>query len=384
MSNKKKILFLTGTRADFGKLKSLISIASNSEEFDVHIFATGMHMLHKYGRTVDEIEKCGFKNIYKFINYTSESTMDETLARTIQGFSSYIRELKPDLVVVHGDRAEALAGAISGALNNILVAHVEGGEVSGTIDELIRHAVSKMSHIHFVSNDHARKRLIQMGEREENIFVIGSPDVDIILSQKLPDIEHTKQRYEIPFDEYAIVLFHPVTTEVSHMALYAKQFVDALLQTNDNLVVVYPNNDLGSSMILQQYERLKGRENIKMFPSVRFEYFLTLLKHATYMVGNSSSAIHEAPYYGVPAINIGTRQQNRFMHGGVVNVGYETHEIVSAIETARNTSYEKEYLFGAGNSDELFLKTLLQESFWKINTQKQFKDLKEQQPLEAS
>ena len=153
----KKIVFLTGTRADFGKLKSLMSISQNSKNFEVHLFVTGMHMNTLYGFTVDEIEKAGFKNIYKYINHDSIEYMDRTLSKTIDGFSEYISQINPDLIVVHGDRVEALAGAIVGSLNNILVAHIEGGEVSGTIDELIRHSVTKMSHIHLVANSEAKK-----------------------------------------------------------------------------------------------------------------------------------------------------------------------------------------------------------------------------------
>ena len=158
MENK-KILFLSGTRADFGKLKSLISISQKSSLFDVSIFVTGMHLQKEYGFTVNEIEKSGFENIYTFENHTTESSMDLTLSKTIEGLSAYVKEIKPDLIVVHGDRVEALAGAIVGSLNNILVGHIEGGEVSGTIDELIRHSVSKMSHIHFVSNQQAKNKL---------------------------------------------------------------------------------------------------------------------------------------------------------------------------------------------------------------------------------
>ncbi|MPY01274.1 MULTISPECIES: UDP-N-acetylglucosamine 2-epimerase, partial [unclassified Salinivibrio] len=164
----KKILFLTGTRADFGKLKSLIGKVESHPHFEAYVFITGMHMMAKYGMTAREVEKAGFKNLYTYINQNSYDSMDITLAKTIQGLSDYVAETSPDMIVVHGDRVEAMAGAIVGALNNILVAHVEGGEVSGTIDELIRHSVSKMSHIHFVSNQMAKSRLIQLGETESS------------------------------------------------------------------------------------------------------------------------------------------------------------------------------------------------------------------------
>jgi UDP-N-acetylglucosamine 2-epimerase (hydrolysing) len=371
----KKILFLTGTRADFGKLKSLIEICVDKKEYEVHIFATGMHLQKKYGYTVEEIEKCGYRNIYKYINFTTESSMDQTLANTVTGFSNYVRELEPDLIVIHGDRVEALAGAIVGSLNNILVAHIEGGEVSGTIDELIRHSVSKLSHIHFVSNKIAQKRLIQMGEFKENIYVIGSPDIDVMLSDKLPTINTVKDRYDINFDKYAIVMFHPVTTEYQLMPSYAKQFVDALLANPINYVVIFPNNDLGSNSILNEYERLKNRTNIKIFPSLRFEYFLVLLKHSQFIIGNSSAGIREAPYYGLPAINIGTRQNNRSLNNDIINSDYETSNIIKSIELALKSSFQKVDLFGNGKSDQHFIETLSKKDFWQSNMQKYFKDL---------
>jgi UDP-N-acetylglucosamine 2-epimerase (hydrolysing) len=371
----KKIVFLTGTRADFGKLKSLIEITLKSNQFELNIFATGMHMQAKYGYTVEEIEKCGYKNIYKFINHTLETSMDQTLAKTIEGFSNYIKEIGPDLIVIHGDRIEALAGAIVGALNNILVAHIEGGEVSGTIDELIRHAVSKLSHVHFVSNQIAEKRLTQMGEINENIFVIGSPDVDVMLSDKLPTIEEVKKRYEIPFSDYAVLMFHPVTTEFENMKLYAKQLVDALLETQNNYVVIFPNNDLGSNLILNEFERFNGKSNFKLFPSIRFEYFLVLLKYSKFIIGNSSAGIREAPYYGIPTINIGTRQQNRALHDDIINCDYSKEEILGAIKISYQSEFKIVDLFGKGNSDELFLKSITSSQFWEISKQKVFKDI---------
>jgi UDP-N-acetylglucosamine 2-epimerase (hydrolysing) len=372
----KKIIFLTGTRADFGKLKSLIEITLKGNQFEVYIFATGMHMAKKYGYTVEEIEKCGYKNIYKFINHTAEASMDQTLAKTIEGLSNFAREWNPDLIVIHGDRVEALAGAIVGSLNNILVAHIEGGELSGTIDELIRHAVSKMSHVHFVSNKFAKKRLIQMGEIAENIFIIGSPDVDVMLSDNLPSIEKVKERYDILFEQFGLIMFHPVTTEIEYMPMYAKQFVDAILQTNHNYIVIYPNNDLGSNSILLEYERFKNKSNFRLFPSVRFEYFLVLLKHSKFIIGNSSAGIREAPYYGLPTVNIGTRQQNRALHDDIINCDYSTGQIKDAIKIAQNATFSKIDLFGNGKSDQLFIESISKSQFWQINKQKVFKDIK--------
>ena len=184
----KKIVFLTGTRADYGKLKSYIKILEVSKNFEVSIFVTGMHLNQKFGFTINEITRNTNCEIFPFINHSLQDEMDQSLGKTIIGFSDYIKQIKPDMIIIHGDRIEALAGAIVGSLNNILVGHIEGGEISGTIDELLRHSISKLSHIHFVSNEGAKKRLIQMGEISKNIFVTGSPDLDIMLSDDLPNL----------------------------------------------------------------------------------------------------------------------------------------------------------------------------------------------------
>jgi UDP-N-acetylglucosamine 2-epimerase (hydrolysing) len=375
LSKTKKILFLTGTRADFGKIKSLISILEQESDFEVFVFVTGMHLQKEYGYTLIEIERCNFENVHAFENHTHETTMDLTLAKTIEGLSAYSKTINPDMIIVHGDRVETLAGAIVGSLNNILVAHIEGGEISGTVDELIRHSVSKLSHIHFVSNENAANRLKQMGEINSSIHAIGSPDIDIMFSNSLPNSDVVKAYYQITFDSYAIAMFHPVTTEAKEMERYANDFVQALLNDTHNYVVVFPNNDLGTNTILEAYKKLADHSRFRIFPSLRFEYFLTLLKNAQFIIGNSSAGIREAPYYGIPIINIGTRQQNRAVHAEIINVDYNLNSISEALKIIDNHQVEKTKSdFGQGNSTELFLEALQNKDTWTINHQKQFKD----------
>ncbi|HEU4496908.1 MAG TPA: UDP-N-acetylglucosamine 2-epimerase [Flavobacterium sp.] len=372
----KKVLFLTGTRADFGKIKSLIQILEKAPGFEVFIAVTGMHLQQEYGYTLIEIERCNFKNIHVFPNHTDETTMDLTLAKTIEGLSAYAKSCRPDMIVVHGDRVETLAGAIVGSLNNILVAHIEGGEISGTVDELIRHSVSKLCHIHFVSNGQAAKRLVQMGEMQESIFIVGSPDVDIMFSDSLPDLETAKRHYSIDFKDFAIAMFHPVTTEAGQMGRHAANFTEALLGDHRNYIVIYPNNDLGSSAILKAYEKLKGNARFKIFPSLRFEYFLVLLKNAQFIIGNSSAGIREAPYYGIPIINIGTRQQNRAVDATIINVGYQAKSISEALKINHARSRKgADASFGTGQSAVLFLESLKNENIWQLSSQKQFRDI---------
>lgn len=375
LNKMKKILFLTGTRADFGKIKSLISVLDSHQDFEVFVFVTGMHLQEEYGYTLIEIERCNFNNVHTFENHTHETTMDLTLAKTIEGLSNYCKKVQPDLIVVHGDRVETLAGAIVGSLNNILVAHIEGGELSGTVDELIRHSVSKLSHIHFVSNDDAAKRLLQMGEMQSSIVTIGSPDIDIMFSKDLPSLEKAKEYYQIPFSEYAVVMFHPVTTEFNLMERYATDFVNALLEDHHNYIVIYPNNDLGSQYIIKNYQKLKDNPRFRVFPSLRFEYFLTFLKNSQFIIGNSSAGIREAPYYGIPIINIGTRQHNRAINADIVNIDYQMNSISNALKIIDDHEVHPSWNdFGKGNSAELFLNVLKSPTIWTVNHQKQFND----------
>ena len=376
---KKKIVFLTGTRADFGKMKSIIGSLHRAGNFEVHIFATGMHMLSKYGYTVNEIEKEKLPHIYKFINQIENASLDQILANTLQGFGNYIQELKPDMIVVHGDRVEALAGALVGSFNNILVAHIEGGEVSGTIDEHIRHAISKVSHLHFVSNKTAQRRLVQMGEKPEDIFVIGSPDIDIMNSCKLPSLQSAQKRYGLKFDKYAILIQHPVTTEMNLLPENVSTLIKTLKESDMNYLVIHPNNDPGTDIIQDLYKsEFSGSSRFKIFPSIRFEYFLTLLKNSHFIIGNSSVGIREAPYYGVPSIDTGTRQTNRAKGlESVHHCDYDQKKMMELTQKFGNkcTRFKQSKVFGDGKSDQKMLSILKKGEIFKRNIQKQFRDI---------
>ena len=372
----KQILFITGTRADFGKLKPLMLAVEQAKGYQCNIFATGMHALLRHGMTINEIKKAKFKNIFLYMNQGDavSSDMDHVVANTIHGLANYIRVYRPDLIVIHGDRSEALAGAIVGVLNNILVAHIEGGELSGTVDELIRHSISKLSHIHCVANQEARKRLIQLGEKPSTIYTIGSPEVDIMLSDKIPSLTVVKRHYEIPFKEYGIFCYHPVTTESDSLAVKIQIVVDALVKSKKNFVVIEPNNDKGSDIIYNALKPLRGHPCFRVLCSMRFEYYISLLKHADMIVGNSSSGIRESGLFGIPCINIGTRQIDRLLDKTIINVDEKEQQILSAINNARGRRPVK-YHFGSGDSAKAFMKMIAPEAFWKTSIQKKFCDI---------
>lgn len=375
MTGLRKILFVTGTRADFGKLKPLMAEVDGDPAFHCQIFVTGMHMLARFGATVNEVYKAGLGEVHPYINQDSAvpSQMDVVLADTIKGLAHFVREFPPDLIVVHGDRVETLAGATVGALSNVLVAHIEGGELSGTVDELIRHAVSKLAHLHFVANEEAASRLVQMGEVPTSVHVVGSPDIDVMLSGDLPVLDDVLAHYAIPFREFGILIYHPVTTERTQMGSKAAALVEAVERSGWNFVIIDPNNDHGSEEVLEALGRLSDPARFRRLPSMRFEAFLTLLKNARAIVGNSSAGIREAPVYGVPTINVGSRQLNRFSHASITHVPDETDAIAQALRAISGPSHPSQH-FGDGHSAARFIAALRSPLLWETATQKQFRE----------
>jgi UDP-N-acetylglucosamine 2-epimerase (hydrolysing) len=376
----KNIGFLTGTRADYGKLKPLMKMVSDSKDFNLVIYATGMHLISEFGMTVNEILKDGLGRVITFSNQNYHDNMETALANTVTNFSKVIEESKIDLLIVHGDRVEALGGAIVCSFNNILVAHIEGGEVSGTIDGSIRHAITKFSHIHFVANKDAYNRIIQLGENSKSIFEIGSPDIDALLSKDLPNLQSVKNHYGIPFKNYAIFIFHPVTTEIDHLKLQIENICKALVESEKNFILIKSNNDTGSEIIDEKLRELEVLENFVYFPSIKFESFITLLKNSDFIIGNSSAGVREAQYFNLPSINIGTRQKNRSNSRNIRNVDADKKIILEAVQWANDYAqnlpepiYTKE--FGDGKSANLFMQQLQKNEFWEIPIDKTFQDL---------
>lgn len=368
---KKKIVFVTGTRADYGKIKSLLKIVEESKDFELYIYVTGMHLISKLGSTYVEIFKQNYKNTYISKIVMKENNDIFNLTQIMMDFENYIDDIKPDLIIVHGDRIEPLAASLVATFNNIKIAHIEGGEISGTIDEHLRHAITKLAHFHFVSNEQCKRRIIQLGELEENIYVIGSPDLDIMLSNNLPKIESVKEKYQINFKKYAILLYHPVITEIKYLQKNIETVINALQNSNLNFVIIYPNNDLGSDIIIDCYKKNKSKK-FKMIPSVNFEMFLTLMKNAEFMIGNSSAGIRETEVYGIPTINIGSRQNDRYnlkKQKNLICVEEDYIEIKNAIN--KYSDYRKKsFNFGKGDSSKQFINIISNEKFWAKNFQK--------------
>ena len=330
---KKKILFITERRADYSKLRPVIDAIKKSKKFDYYLVVTGSHLLKKHGYTINEIKKDGFR-IYKKFNmfYENEedtsSTMTMAFGRAIFSLTKIIKSLKPDIVFSGFDLGGNFAAAIIGAHMNIHVAHLEGGEVTGTIDEPIRHPISKFTHIHFTSNEEATKRLVKMGEDRRNIFTVGNPSLDAIKSIKFISKMELEKEFKINLQKpFLLVVQHTVTTEINDIDRYFLETINAIKELDIQSIIIAGNIDAGS----QKIKKIIKNSKILYYENLPFVKYISLLYHSSAIIGNSSSGIMEAPFLHVPSINVGTRQEGRSKTKSIINVGYDKKEIKKAI-----------------------------------------------------
>ena len=212
-------------------------------------------------------------------------------------------------------------------------------------------------------------------KKKNSISIVGSPDVDLVLSKNLPSKQFVLRRYGVKFSNYAISILHPVTTNINNVERETDIYFESLIESKKNFIIILPNNDLGSNFIFDKIKLLKKRKNIKIIPSLRFEYFLTLLKNSSLMIGNSSSGIMEAPYYGIPTINIGNRQKNRLNAESIKNIEFKKKKIISFINRFYGKKFHRKKYFGSGNTDNKVIKVLKSKSFLNSNLQKNFIDI---------
>lgn len=369
----KKLLFLTGTRADFGKIEPL-AVAANKAGYAINFFVTGMHMLEKYGATKHEVHRLEGIEVHEFINQRLGDPQDLILSKTILGVSDWVYEHKPDLVIVHGDRIEALAVSLVCATNYIRCAHIEGGEVSGTIDEIYRHCNSKLCTYHFVSSEIARARVLALGEDPQFVYNIGSPELDLHRGDSGVTLTKVRDRYAIPFSEYGIVTFHPVTSETDTIGAQARSLFTTLAESGKNFVIISPNNDPGSDDIFAEISELDPHR-FRHLPSMRFSYFSELMKNAKAIIGNSSAGVREAPFLGVPSLNIGTRQNNRSSAATITDASaFDVDTIREFLNTTWGRKFSSDQSFGNGNAASRFVQVLNDHTFWSAPLQKQFND----------
>jgi GDP/UDP-N,N'-diacetylbacillosamine 2-epimerase (hydrolysing) len=337
----RKIVYVSGTRADFGLMESTLQLAANDPKLDVSICVTGMHLSPRFGETVKEIEQSGLPvcgRIPVDIEQTSGASMARAIGGELTGMVDIFMQEQPDLVLVLGDRGEQLAGALAAIHLNIPVIHIHGGERSGTIDEPVRHAISKLAHYHFVATEGSRERLIRMGEQEEHIFVTGAPGLDGLTDLAQRSRQELCREHQLDTDQpVALVVYHPVVQEESNLEKYTQALMEALLESSLQMVWLLPNADAGGNRIrntLQPYRSQPGLQLLVHLPRIDF---ISWMACADVMVGNSSSGIIEAASFGLPVVNVGSRQNGRERSGNVHDVPAERSAISQALAEAIKT-----------------------------------------------
>ena len=375
---KRKLLVITERRADYSKFKPVLKEIKKSSKLDYHLVVTGSHLLKEHGFTINEIRNDGFKISSKFNMYSrrrpdSGSEMARATGKTIIYLSKLIEKIKPDIILSGFDIGANLAAALVGAHMNMVVAHIEGGEVTGTIDESIRHATSKFAHIHLTTNSKATKRLIKMGEDSRFIFTVGNPSLDSIKENKPISEKILEKEFGLNFRKpFVVILQHTVTTELDKIDKYFFETVRAVNELGIQAIIIYGNADAGSKKLLQ----IIKKSNIKQYNSIPFSKYINLLKHASALVGNSSSGIMEAPFLHIPSINIGTRQKGRLAAKSVINVGYKKSEIIKAITKSINDKKflnkikKQKNLYGNGKASKKIVNILEQIDLKKVPIQK--------------
>ncbi len=334
----RKILYISGTRADFGLLASTLNLAQQDSTLEVSVCVTGMHLASGYGNTVSEIEEAGLRicgRIPVLLEDTTGASMARALADELAGMIPVLEKEQPDLVLLLGDRGEMLAGALAAIHLNLPVVHIHGGERSGTVDEPVRHAISKLAHYHFAATESSKKRLIKMGEVEDNIFITGAPGLDGLesMAQRSRDDLCSDLNLD-PKAPVALVLFHPVLSEQGVADQQVVCLMDAVRQCEVQVVAMMPNSDAGGSRIRSALDNYRDLDGVSLQVHLPRIDFVSLMKHADIMVGNSSSGIIEAATFGTPVINVGQRQQHRERNANVTDVAVESQAIVQAVQKA--------------------------------------------------
>lgn len=376
---KKKILIVTERRADYSKFRPILKEIEKSLKLDYFLIVTGSHLLKEYGNTIHDIKRDGFKITSKFQMYARQkkdtgSEMVSALGKSIIELSKLIEKLDPDIILSGFDIGANFAAAIVGAHMNKIVIHIEGGEVSGTIDDPIRHATTRFAHIHCVTNLTAAKRLIRMGENPKSVFVVGNPSLDSIQTVKKIPKNELEKKFKVDFSKpVAIVLQHTVTTELDTIEQNIQKTLDAIKELNIQAILIHGNADAGSRKISQIIKNSK----IKQYSTLNFEDYVNLLMNSSVLVGNSSSGIMEAPFLHIPSINIGSRQSRRLHAKSVIDVDYNKDQIKKAI---KKSIYDKSFLkkcktskslYGEGKTSKKIIKILEEINLKKISIQKQ-------------
>lgn len=364
----RRIAYVTGSRADYGLFSEPLRRIRESPDLELGLVVTSMHLEPDFGLTVKEIERDGMPVISRVRNLgggDGGADQARSVGTAVLGITDALEAFRPDVVIVLGDRGEMLAGAIAAIHLHLPVAHVHGGDVSGTVDELVRHAISKLSHLHFPATEDAAARLLRMGERAGYVHVVGAPGLDYL--SHFEPIPNSELEAELRLDlSQPFVLFtqHPVTGDVDAAARQMEISLRVLDEVGVQVVATYPNSDAGGRAMIEVLKGWEGRPWLRIVPSLGQRRFASLLKQAAAVVGNSSSGIIETPFFGVPVVNIGPRQAGRLRAANVLDVAHDQEAIRSAIvcalsdETFKARARSTNNPYGDGHAGERIVEIL--------------------------
>ena len=380
----KKIAVVTATRAEYGILTPLIKAVYDDKELELDLIVTGTHLSEKHGYTKKFIEMDGFPISHEIPILEEGNTpfdISITMANAIRGFAECFRDDRPDMVVILGDRTEMLGIASTAMNERIPIAHLHGGEVTeGAVDDCVRHALSKMSYLHFTSTEAYRKRVIQLGESPDRVFFVGALSTENIL--KAPLLSEREVRTEVGIPEnmpYSVVTFHPVTLEADSAKQQTLELCKAMEAcSNHYYLITMANADAGGDIVNQTIAEFEeSHDNIKLVSSLGMKRYLSAVKYSAFVLGNSSSGIIEAPVLGTPTVNIGDRQKGRLMADTIINCEPCCGDIVNAIHKAEIKTHTSTLMYGDGNTSGKIIK-IIKDALMndKVNLKKRFYDIK--------
>lgn len=379
----KKIAVVTATRAEYGILTPLIKAINDDDELELELIVTGTHLSEKHGNTIKFIRNDGFPIAHELPILEDGNTpydISVTMANALLRTAECLRDDRPDMMVILGDRTEMLGIAAAAMNERIPIAHLHGGEVTeGAVDDCVRHALSKMSYLHFTSTEVYRRRVIQLGEAPERVFFVGALSTENIL--KAPLFSESEIRSEIGIPEnmpYSVVTFHPVTLEADSARQQTLELCRAMEECSENYyLITMANADAGGDMVNKLLgEFADSHENVKLVSSLGMKRYLSAVKYCSFVLGNSSSGIIEAPVLGAPTVNIGDRQKGRLMADTIINCEPDSGSIAEAVHTAETAEHHSTLMYGDGSTSEKIIaviKDVLMND--KVDLKKKFYDI---------
>jgi GDP/UDP-N,N'-diacetylbacillosamine 2-epimerase (hydrolysing) len=351
----KNILVVTGTRAEYGLLYWTMKEIQKDNDLELQLVVTGNHLVKEYGYTIGQITKDGFKideEIDMIINSEKKSSIVKSMGIEMIGMAQCFDRLKPDILLILGDRYETFVAATCAMMMNIPIAHMNGGEsTEGLVDEQIRHSITKMAHIHFPGSEYYKERILKMGEEPFRVHNVGQAGIENIKKLEFVDREDLEKDLKINTNKKTfLITYHPVTLDVENLGMQVDNFIKAISKFDANYVFTYPNADFGSKVIIDKInDFVKSNSNAYLFSSLGQKRYLSLLKYSDVMIGNSSSGILESPIFKIPVVNIGDRQKGRTKNINIVDTGYSEEEIYNSIYKVLNDELFKEGLKNTKN-----------------------------------